>query len=116
MMTWAHFLPMGMVGNCIDLPIKSLLRYGLLRETLQAPAVDWMMYNMLVSNKKSIQSQYNSNVYADFTNVTPAIIKSRYELTKQNGACYVPAAFLTGLLDPVKTRKESLQLFEGLDG
>ncbi|PWA35841.1 alpha/beta-Hydrolases superfamily protein [Artemisia annua] len=95
---------------------KTESRYGLLRETLRAPAVGWMMYNMLVSNKKSIQSQYNSHVYADSTNVTPAIIESRYELTKQNGARYVPAAFLTGLLDPVKTREEFLELFEGLEG
>ncbi|KAF5807202.1 putative alpha/beta hydrolase-1 [Helianthus annuus] len=95
---------------------KTESRYELLRGTLRAPAVGWMMYNMLVSNKKSIQSQYKSHVYADSANVTPAIIENRYELTKQKGARYVPAAFLTGLLDPVKTREEFLQLFEGLDG
>ncbi|KAL8215976.1 hypothetical protein R6Q57_022813 [Mikania cordata] len=95
---------------------KTESRYELLRGTLRAPAVGWMMYSMLVSNKKSIESQYKSHVYADSTNVTPDIIENRYELTKQKGARYVPAAFLTGLLDPVKTREEFLQLFEGLDG
>ncbi|CAH1428368.1 unnamed protein product [Lactuca virosa] len=86
------------------------------RHTLRAPGVGWMMYNILVSNKKSIQSQYKSHVYADSANVTPAIIESRYELTKQKGARYVPAAFLTGQLDPVKTREEFVQLFKGLEG
>ncbi|XP_076902516.1 uncharacterized protein LOC143557291 [Bidens hawaiensis] len=95
---------------------KTESRYELLRGTLRAPAVGWMMYNMLVSNKKSIRSQYESHVYADSANVTPAIIENRYELTKQKGSRYVPAAFLTGLLDPVKTREEFLQLFEGLNG
>nr|XP_043605995.1 uncharacterized protein LOC122578161 [Erigeron canadensis] len=95
---------------------KTESRYELLRETLRAPAVGWMVYNVLVSNKKSIQSQYKSHVYADSTNVTPAIIENRYELTKQKGARYVPAAFLTGLLDPVKTREEFLELFKGLEG
>ncbi|KVH98848.1 hypothetical protein Ccrd_022925 [Cynara cardunculus var. scolymus] len=76
----------------------------------------WMMYNVLVSNKKSIQSQYKSHVYADSTNVTPGMIESRYELTKQKGARYVPAAFLTGLLDPVKSREEFIELFQGLEG
>ncbi|XP_076941546.1 uncharacterized protein LOC143611149 isoform X2 [Bidens hawaiensis] len=95
---------------------KTESRYELLRGTLRAPGVGWMMYNMLVSNKKSIKSQYESHVYADSANVTPAIIENRYELTKQKGARYVPAAFLTGLLDPVKTREEFLQLFEGLNG
>jgi hypothetical protein len=75
-----------------------------------------MMYNMLVSNEKSIQSQYKSHVYADPNNVTPAFVQSRYELTKRKGARYVPAAFLTGLLDPVKTREEFLQLFADLEG
>ncbi|XP_023743353.1 uncharacterized protein LOC111891538 isoform X1 [Lactuca sativa] len=95
---------------------KTETRYELLRETLRAPAVGWMMYNILVSNKKSIQSQYKSHVYADSANVTPVIIESRYGLTKRKGARYVPAAFLTGQLDPVKTREEFVQLFEGLEG
>ena len=90
-------------------------RYGLLRGTLRAPAIGWMMYNLLVSNEKSIKSQYKSHVYANPENVTPDIIESRYELTKRKGARYVPAAFLTGLLDPVQSREEFLQLFSELD-
>ncbi|XP_071703989.1 uncharacterized protein [Rutidosis leptorrhynchoides] len=95
---------------------KTESRYELLRETLRAPGVGWMMYNVLVGNKKSIQSQYNSHVYADSKNVTQTIIDNRYELTKQKGARYAPAAFLTGKLDPVKTRKEFVELFEALEG
>lgn len=76
----------------------------------------WMMYNLLVSNEKAIQSQYKSHVYADPDNVTPSIIESRYALTKRKGARFVPAAFLTGLLDPVQSRDEFLALFAELDG
>lgn len=75
-----------------------------------------MMYNVLVSNEKAIQSQYKSHVYADPENVTPSIIESRYALTKRTGARYAPAAFLTGLLDPVKTREEFIELFANLEG
>lgn len=89
-------------------------RYGFLRGTLRAPAVGWMMYNVLVSNEKAIQSQYKSHVYADPENVTPSIVESRFALTKRNGARYVPAAFLTGLLDPVKSREEFIKLFAKL--
>lgn len=91
-------------------------RYGLLRGTLRAPALGWMMYNVLVSNEKAIQSQYKSHVYSNPDNVTPEIVNSRYALTKREGARYVPAAFLTGLLDPVKSREEFLELFAGLEG
>lgn len=74
------------------------------------------MYNVLVSNENAIQSQYKSHVYANPENVTPDIIESRYALTKREGARYVPAAFLTGLLDPVKSREEFVGLFAGLEG
>lgn len=74
------------------------------------------MYNMLVSNEKSIRSQYESHVYADSRNVTPDFVKSRYQLTSRKGARYVPAAFLTGLLDPVRSREEFLGLFSEFEG
>ncbi|XP_016450804.2 uncharacterized protein LOC107775567 [Nicotiana tabacum] len=109
--TWAGPLPI-VFGR--DSSMET--RYGLLRGTLRAPAVGWMMYNVLVSNEKSIQSQYKSHVYSDPEKVTPDIIESRYALTKRQGARYVPAAFLTGLLDPVKSREEFVQLFAELEG
>ncbi|KAK4782454.1 hypothetical protein SAY86_016556 [Trapa natans] len=109
--TWAGPLPI-VFGR--DSSMET--RYGFLRGTLRAPAVGWMMYNMLVSNEKSIKSQYESHVYSDPTNVTASIVESRYALTKREGARYVPAAFLTGLLDPVKSREEFLGLFASLEG
>ncbi|KAK9684556.1 hypothetical protein RND81_10G218000 [Saponaria officinalis] len=109
--TWAGPLPI-VFGR--DSSMET--RYGLLRGTLRAPALGWMMYNVLVSNESSIQSQYKSHVYADPANVTPEIVQSRYALTKKEGARYVPAAFLTGLLDPVKSREEFLGAFEALEG
>ncbi|EXB44683.1 hypothetical protein L484_015940 [Morus notabilis] len=109
--TWAGPLPI-VFGR--DSSMET--RYGLLRGTLRAPAVGWMMYNMLVSNEKAIESQYKSHVYADPENVTPGIIESRYALTKREGARYAPAAFLTGLLDPVQSREEFLKLFADIEG
>ncbi|KAF7134896.1 hypothetical protein RHSIM_Rhsim08G0155400 [Rhododendron simsii] len=109
--TWAGPLPI-VFGR--DSKMES--RYGLLRGTLRAPAVGWMMYNVLVSNENAIQSQYKSHVYANPENVTADIIESRYALTKRDGARYVPAAFLTGLLDPVKSREEFVELFGGFEG
>ncbi|KAL5721643.1 hypothetical protein ACHQM5_005263 [Ranunculus cassubicifolius] len=109
--TWAGPLPI-VFGR--DSNMES--RYDFLRGTIRAPAVGWMVYNMLVSNSKSINSQYKSHVYADPENVTPEFVESRYNLTKQKGARYVPAAFLTGLLDPVQSREEFLELFGSLEG
>ncbi|KAG9451306.1 hypothetical protein H6P81_011271 [Aristolochia fimbriata] len=109
--TWAGPLPI-VFGRNSDMES----RYGLLRGALRTPAVGWMMYNVLVSNEKAIESQYKSHVYADPENVTPSIIENRYALTKRKGARFVPAAFLTGLLDPVKSREEFLELFASMEG
>ncbi|CDP12309.1 unnamed protein product [Coffea canephora] len=109
--TWAGPLPI-VFGRDSNMET----RYGFLRGTLRAPAVGWMMYNVLVSNEKAIESQYKSHVYANPENVTPNIVESRFALTKRNGARYVPAAFLTGLLDPVKSREEFVELFAKLEG
>ncbi|KAK9090731.1 hypothetical protein Sjap_023908 [Stephania japonica] len=109
--TWAGPLPI-VFGRDSNMEA----RYGVLRGTLRAPALGWMMYNVLVSNEKSIQSQYKSHVYADPENVTPGIVESRYALTKRKGARYVPAAFLTGRLDPVGSREEFLELFAAVEG
>ncbi|KAH1132505.1 hypothetical protein GYH30_011382 [Glycine max] len=109
--TWAGPLPI-VFGRDSNMET----RYGLLRGTLKAPAVGWMMYNMLVSNENAIQSQYKSHVYANPDNVTPGIVESRYALTKRKGARYLPAAFLTGQLDPVTSREEFLELFAALEG
>ncbi|XVF50132.1 hypothetical protein PTKIN_Ptkin04bG0070800 [Pterospermum kingtungense] len=109
--TWAGPLPI-VFGR--DSGMQT--RYGLLRSTLRAPVVGWMMYNMLVSNEGAIQSQYKSHVYANPKNVTPEIVQSRYKLTAKKGSRYVPASFLTGLLDPVNSREEFLELFADLEG
>ncbi|GAB4845481.1 hypothetical protein Ancab_038889 [Ancistrocladus abbreviatus] len=109
--TWAGPLPI-VFGR--DSSMET--RYGLLRGTLRAPAVGWMVYNVLVSNENAIESQYKSHVYANPANVTPEIVQSRYALTKREGARYVPAAFLTGLLDPVQSRDEFLDIFAAMEG
>lgn len=91
-------------------------RYNLLRGSLRAPGLGWMMYNFLVSNPQNMQKQYVSHVYADPDNVSSSLLESRLALTKREGARYAPAAFLTGLLDPVQTREEFLSLFADLEG
>ncbi|KAJ7563839.1 hypothetical protein O6H91_03G128000 [Diphasiastrum complanatum] len=91
-------------------------RYGLLRNALRAPGVGWAMYNVLVSSPNNIRKQYVSHVYAEPEHVTDAIVESRLSLTRREGARFAPAAFLTGVLDPVQSREEFLSLFANLDG
>lgn len=91
-------------------------RYGLVRGTLRSPGVGWAIYKYFVSSPKNIRMQYLIHVYSDADNVTPAMIESRTALTQRDGARFAPAAFLTGLLDPVMTREEFLAMFAALEG
>lgn len=109
--TWAGPMPI-VFGREPDMES----RYSLLRNSLQAPALGWMMYNFMVSSPNNIRKQYLSHVYADPNNVTPSLLESRLALTKREGARYAPAAFLTGLLDPVTSREEFLSLVADLEG
>ncbi len=76
----------------------------------------WAMYKYLVSSPKNIRLQYLTHVYADADNVTAAVVENRTLLTQREGARFAPAAFLTGLLDPVRSREEFLSLFAELEG
>ncbi|KAH7331407.1 hypothetical protein KP509_20G031500 [Ceratopteris richardii] len=109
--TWAGPMPI-VFGREPDMES----RYNLLRGSLQAPALGWMMYNFMVSSPDNIRKQYLSHVYADPNNVTPSLLESRLALTKREGARFAPAAFLTGLLDPVTSREDFLSLVADLEG
>lgn len=87
-----------------------------MRGTLRSAGVGWAMYKYLVSSPKNIRMQYLTHVYADADNVTPAVVENRTALTQRDGARFAPAAFLTGLLDPAKTREEFVSLFANLEG
>ncbi|CAM6051870.1 unnamed protein product [Sphagnum compactum] len=109
--TWAGPLPI-VFGRSPTMET----RYGLLRGTLRSPGMGWAMYKYLVSSPKNIRLQYLTHVYADADNVTTAVVENRTLLTQREGARFAPAAFLTGLLDPVRSREEFLSLFAELEG
>ncbi|KAL2645416.1 hypothetical protein R1flu_013003 [Riccia fluitans] len=91
-------------------------RYGLLRNTLNSPGVGWAMYKYMVSSPKNIRLQYLTHVYAEADNVTPSVVEKRTALTQREGARFAPSAFLTGLLDPTRSREEFVGLFANLEG
>jgi len=50
-------------------------------------------------------------VYADPDNITPEMVQQRTEITRREGARFAPSSFISGLLDPVRTREDFLGLF-----
>ncbi len=52
-----------------------------------------------------------AHVYADRTRVTPALLADKRRVTHQPRARFGTAAFVTGGLDPVRTRDDFFALF-----
>ena len=51
---------------------------------------------------------YRRHVYGNPIHVTPEFVDTKWRTTQQPGARFAPAAFVTGLLDPVQNRDDFL--------
>ncbi len=61
-----------------------------------------------------LRLMYKRHVYVDETKLTPEFIARKHQITSKPGARYAPAAFVTGVIDPVADREEFLQLLESV--
>lgn len=61
-----------------------------------------------------LEWMFRRHVFADPERLTPELITERYEGTQKAGARYGPAAFVTGILDPVATQAEWLALAQAV--
>ncbi len=82
---------------------------GLVRSHLLGPLLYW-----LNTRPAFLKWMYRRHVFVDEAKLTPDYIAQRHQGTQQDGARYAPAAFVTGGLDPVKTRDEFLAYFDSL--
>lgn len=83
-----------------------------LRRAVELPLIGDALYRINIS-KPVIGMMMRAHVYADPDHVTPGIIADKQAVTRQIGARFGTAAFVTGGLDPCETREAFLSLFEG---
>lgn len=83
------------------------------REAVRSPLLGQILYS-LNTTRSFLRLMYKQHVYTQNAVLTPEFMAQKQQITRQMGARYAPAAFVTGKLDPVKTQTEFLAYFQPL--
>ncbi len=83
------------------------------RELVRSPGVGQLLY-ALNTTPGFLKFMYQQHVYVDETHLTADFIDQKYKSTQQPDARYAPAAFVTGTLDPIKTRESFIEMGEAI--
>jgi pimeloyl-ACP methyl ester carboxylesterase len=83
---------------------------GRIRRTIELPGVGELLYRLNVS-RPVLAKMMREHVYARPGHVTDAVIDAKLRITRQPDARFGTAAFVTGGLDPVRSRADFLALF-----
>ena len=93
--TWRGPLPTMMNGRK---PIQ-----GHIRRLIHAPVIGELLYRLNIS-RPVVRMMYRRHVFADPAFLTNDLLRNRMRLTRQPGARFGSACFVTGALDPFDDR------------
>jgi pimeloyl-ACP methyl ester carboxylesterase len=87
--------------------------FKLIRQVIKTPILGQFLYwlNML---PWCLRWMYGRHVFGDRKHVTRQLITQKWRTTQQKGARFASVAFVTGALDPVRSRKEFTDYFQPL--
>ncbi len=102
--TWRGPLPTMGATPPIANTVKNLVR---------SPFLGQFLYKLNTA-PSFLKWMYSRHVYTDATQLTDDFIQTKWQITQQPGARFAPAAFVTGNLDPVRSREDFLQYFQPL--
>jgi pimeloyl-ACP methyl ester carboxylesterase len=105
--TWRGPLPTMMGGRK---PIQ-----GRLRRLIHAPVIGGLLYRLNVS-RPVVRMMYRRHVFTDPMFLTERLLADRMRLTRQPGARFASACFVTGALDPFDDRASFLAAARRLQG
>jgi pimeloyl-ACP methyl ester carboxylesterase len=105
--TWRGPLPTMMSGRK---PIQ-----GRIRRSIHAPVIGELLYRLNVS-RPVVRMMYRRHVFADPAFLTDDLLADRMRLTRQPGARFASACFVTGALDPFDDRRAFLAVARRVQG
>ena len=98
-------------------PLRAMGLSGKIRNSVKnlvrSPLLGQFLYS-LNTTPAFLRLMYKRHVYVDETKLTPEFIAQKHQITNKSGGRYAPAAFVTGILDPVENRTEFLNLLSAI--
>jgi pimeloyl-ACP methyl ester carboxylesterase len=105
--TWRGPLPT-MMGETKRNVSKNVCKW--LQNLINTPVLGQLLYWMNTT-KGFLRFMYGRHVFANPANIRPALIQQKQALSRQKNARFAAAAFVTGALDPLKSRDDWMALF-----
>lgn len=102
--TWRGPLPTMGASPTIANTVKTIVR---------SPFLGQFLYKLNTA-PSFLKWMYSRHVYTDPSKLTENFIQTKWQITQQSGARFAPAAFVTGNLDPVRSRQDFLKTFQPL--
>lgn len=87
--------------------------YSFIRAIVRTPILGQFLY-LLNTTRLFLGWMYRRHVYGDRRNVTRDLIRQKWKSTQKRGARFASVAFVTGGLDPVRSRAEFFDYFQPL--
>ncbi|MDX2239173.1 MAG: alpha/beta hydrolase [Leptolyngbyaceae cyanobacterium bins.302] len=87
--------------------------FKLVRQVIDVPILGQILY-WLNTLPWFLRWMYGRHVFGDRKHITRQLISQKWRTTQQKGARFASVAFVTGALDPVKSRKEFMDYFQPL--
>jgi pimeloyl-ACP methyl ester carboxylesterase len=81
-----------------------------IQKAVNSPILGQLLY-WLNTTKGMLKFMYKRHVFANPDNISPALIQFKQRLSRQKNARFASAAFVTGALDPLKSRDDWMNLF-----
>jgi pimeloyl-ACP methyl ester carboxylesterase len=101
--TWRGPLPTMMGANRRGI-------FGLLRLLVRLPLLGQFLYSLNIK-PGFLQWMMRRHVFADPAHISPEVMQQKIQTTRRKGARFASVAFVTGGLDPVRTRAEFMDYF-----
>ena len=88
---------------------------GRIRRLIHAPVIGELLYRLNVS-RPVVRMMYRRHVFADPAFLTDDLLGNRMRITRQPGARFASACFVTGALDPFDDRASFLAAASAFSG
>lgn len=102
--TWRAPLPTMGTPQSLATAVRQLVRF---------PVVGQALYQANTT-KGFLRLMYGRHVYVNQSRLTPEFMDQKQQITRQPGARFAPAAFVTGALDPVGDRQKFSNLLQAV--